>query len=237
MKFLLPGLLLALLAGCTGDKQQQAEIAQLRAELEQVKSLQTTIARRVGMGELVRPDAIEFHEGEKVGSEDAALVIVEFTDLHCPFCARFHNEVYPQLKEQFIDTGKVLFVGRELPLLSIHQQAGFAAVALRCASAQQQYSAAKDSLFNSSKGFTAEYMEQLPVALGVDAEQFNTCLQDAAVHQTVSKSISYAQELGFKSTPTFIVGRKQGNTVVDYTVLTGAKDLAAFTSVFDSLTQ
>lgn len=237
MKFLLPGLLLALLAGCTGDKQQQEEIAQLRAELEQVKSLQTTIARRVGMGELVRPDAIEFNDGHKVGNEEASLVVVEFTDLHCPFCARFHNEVYPQLKEQFIDTGKVLFVGRELPLLSLHKQAGFAAVALRCATAQQQYGAAKDSLFNSSKGFTAEYLEQLPVDLGIDAEKFSACLQDAAVHQVVSKSINYAQELGFKSTPTFIVGRKQGNTVVDYTVLTGAKDLATFTSVFDSLTQ
>lgn len=237
MKFLLPGLLLALLAGCSGDKQQQEEISKLKAELAQVKSLQTTIARRVGLGELVRPDAIEFNEGHKVGSEDASLVVLEFTDLHCPFCARFHNEVYPELKEQFIDTGKVLFVGRELPLLNLHQQAGFAAVALRCAARLQQYAAAKDSLFNSKENFTSEYMDKLPEDLGIDSEQFNACLQDNTVHHEVSKSINYAQELGFKSTPTFIVGRKQGETVVDYTILTGAKDLAAFTSVFDSLSK
>lgn len=235
MKFLLPCLLLSLLAGCATTNSQQQEITQLRAELDQVKSLQTAIARRVGMGELVRPEAIEFAEGHKVGSEDAKIVIVEFTDLHCPFCARFHNEVYPELKAQFIDTGKVLFVGREFPLLNLHKQAGFAAVALRCASAQQQYEAAKDSIFNNAEGFTAEYLEKLPADLGIDSEKFSSCLQDATVHQAISKSINYAQELGFKSTPTFIIGRKKGQSVVDYTVLTGAKDLAAFKTIFDTL--
>lgn len=237
MKLILPIMaLLALLTGCTAVPQQQ-ELAELRAELAQIKTLQTAIARRVGMGELVRPDAIAFGAGEKIGSEAATIAIVEFTDLHCPFCRRFHTDVYPELKQQFIDNGQVLFVGRELPLLNLHPQAGFAAVALRCAANQQQYTAAKDSLFNSAGSFTGEYIEQLPIDLGVDAEQFNACLQDASVHQAVSQSINYANELGFNATPVFVIGRKQGDTVTDYTVLSGAKDIAAFVAVIEALQQ
>ena len=64
-----------------------------------------------------------------VGAEDAPVVIVEFSDFQCPYCARFHQETFEQLKENFVDTGVVKFVYRDLAL-SFHANAEKAAEAV-----------------------------------------------------------------------------------------------------------
>tara|TARA_R110002126_G_scaffold10245_43_gene46605 strand:- start:10202 stop:10933 length:732 start_codon:yes stop_codon:yes gene_type:complete len=224
------------LSSCSKDTQQSKDaeqIEQLKARVAKLENIQTAVAQRVGLGALVRPDTIEFGDGHLIGSEQAEVVVIEFTDLHCPFCAKFHSEVWPQLKADYIDSDKVLFVGRELPLIKLHPNAGYAAVSLRCAAKQDQYSAAKDSLFNSSQTFDNEYLAELMTELNLDTEKMSACLQNMDVHNGISTSLNYATSLGFNGTPVFVVGRRQGNTVTDYEIVTGASTVESFSDLFE----
>jgi protein-disulfide isomerase len=82
-----------------------------------------------------------------IGSQDAPVTIVEFSDFECPFCGRFFKETYPRLKARYIDTGKVKIVFRHFPLVSIHPSASNAAIAAECASRQGKFAEYHDTLF------------------------------------------------------------------------------------------
>src|SRR6266699_2891633 len=75
---------------------------------------------------------------QAIGRDDAPVTIVEFTDLQCPVCRRFHAETFPIIKKNYIDTGKVRFVSRDMPL-EYHQYALKAAEATRCAGDQGKF--------------------------------------------------------------------------------------------------
>ncbi len=70
------------------------------------------MAQSLNLAELATPGPL----GDKIlGSDKAPVTIIEYASVTCPHCAVFHTEVYPKLKEKFIDTGKVRFVFREFP--------------------------------------------------------------------------------------------------------------------------
>lgn len=230
------GLLAVLLASCSHTTQQQAsndEIKRLQARVAKLEQIQTTVAQRVGLGALVRPDAIEFGDGHLLGNPQAEVAIIEFTDLHCPFCAKFHTEIWPELKADYVDTNKVLFVGRDMPLLKLHPNAGYAAVTLRCAAQQDKYGAAKDKLFNNAAAFDNAFLASLMTELSLDSDKMNSCLKNMNVHNAVSASLNYGTALGFNGTPVFVIGKKRGNTVVDYEIITGSGSVAEFSAVLN----
>src|SRR5262249_28915851 len=80
-----------------------------------------------------------------LGSKDAPLTMVEFTDYQCPFCQRFHVMTFSELKRQYIDTGKMRFFSRDLPL-DFHPNAMRAAQAARCANDQGQFWTLRDRM-------------------------------------------------------------------------------------------
>ena len=73
-----------------------------------------------------------------LGSKTAPLTIVEYTDYQCPFCQRFHVTVFAELKKAYIDTGKVRFFSKDMPL-DFHPNAMRAAMAARCAGEQGKF--------------------------------------------------------------------------------------------------
>ena len=73
-----------------------------------------------------------------LGHPDAPVTIIEFTDLQCPYCARFATQTFPQIRRNYIDTGKVRYTSRDLPL-PMHEFAVSAAVAARCAGEQGRF--------------------------------------------------------------------------------------------------
>src|SRR6266567_3601495 len=80
-----------------------------------------------------------------LGSPNAPLTIVEFTDYQCPFCNLFYREVFKELKKNFIDSGRVSFYSRDLPL-EIHPNATQTAHAGRCAADQNQFWAMRERM-------------------------------------------------------------------------------------------
>lgn len=205
---------------------ESAEIEKLRAEIAELKNIQTLIARTVGLGELVRPETLLLEGAHLVGKDDSPYVLIEFTDLHCPFCARFNTEQFPSIKAEYIDKGTIQFASYDYPLLSIHPNAGYAALMQLCAADQGQYLQAKDALFKKGPSLDEDFIDNFPKSLSLDNDVFKACLNDPQSHSKIASSVQYAEMLGFKSTPVFILGKRQGEEVVDYLVINGvlAKD-------------
>jgi protein-disulfide isomerase len=80
------------------------------------------------------------------GASSAPVTIVEYSDFQCPYCARYSTETYPEIKAQYIDTGKVRYMFRHFPL-SFHSEAELAAQAAECAGEQGKFWEMHDTLF------------------------------------------------------------------------------------------
>ena len=99
-----------------------------------------------------------------LGKSSAKVELVEFSDFQCPFCKQFFNETYKQLKEKYIDTGKVKLVFRHFPLTSIHPYAQKAGEAAECANRQKKFFEYHDVLFqkgqSNGSGLAVEDLKQ-----------------------------------------------------------------------------
>lgn len=84
-----------------------------------------------------------------LGKSNAQVTLIEFSDYQCPFCARHYTQAEPQIKKEYIDTGKVKFYYRDFPLSSIHPGAQKGAEAARCAGDQNKYWEYHDLIFQN----------------------------------------------------------------------------------------
>jgi protein-disulfide isomerase len=82
-----------------------------------------------------------------LGDPNAPVTIIEFSDFQCPYCRRFWEQTLPQLKSEYIDTGKVRLVYRDYPLSTIHPGALPAAMAAGCANEQGKFWEYHDQIF------------------------------------------------------------------------------------------
>src|SRR5436309_3250825 len=87
-------------------------------------------------GETPRVSSLE--RAPLLGNHGAKVAILEYSDFECPFCAEFEKETWPRLKEQYIDTGRVLVAFRHLPLAA-HRHANRAAIDAACAARQGRF--------------------------------------------------------------------------------------------------
>jgi len=86
------------------------------------------------------------------GNVNAAITIVEFTDYQCPYCARYAIETLPQIQKEYIDTGKIKYVLKDIPLTSLgHANAEKAAEAALCSGEQGKYWEMHEKLFSSQQ--------------------------------------------------------------------------------------
>jgi protein-disulfide isomerase len=82
------------------------------------------------------------------GQKNARVTLVEFTDYQCPFCQRAFQQTWPTIKKDYIDSGKIHFIIRDMPL-PFHNNAKLAATAARCAGEQNKYLEMHDQLFTN----------------------------------------------------------------------------------------
>jgi len=151
----------------------------------------------VDMAKLVDDDAV-------LGKKDASVTIVEFSDYECPFCVRFHTETWPQLKKNYIDTGKVKFVYRDFPL-GFHQNAQKAAEAAECAGAQGKFWEMHDLLFTKGVAGGINGFKQYAQTLSLDTAKFNKCLDSGEKASEVQKDEADGAAAGIQGTPGFFV--------------------------------
>jgi protein-disulfide isomerase len=141
-----------------------------------------------------------------LGSSAAPVMIVEFTDLQCPYCARFAITTWPRIRQEYVETGKVRFATRDLPL-PFHAYALPAAIAARCAGQQGRFWEFREALFRDQAQLATGTYAGLVQSLGLDAAQFADCRRDPAVAQSVQADAELAAASGIRATPSFVIGR------------------------------
>lgn len=177
------------------------------------------------------PVEIDTEGAFSVGDDDAPVVIVEFTDYQCPYCSRHFLQTYPQIKAEYVDTGKVRYVFMDFPLSSIHPQAQVAAEAARCAGDQGAYLTMHDMLFArqqewSGRNDVAELFSGYVGELGLDTAAFDECLQSGRQESAVLDDLERGAALGINGTPAFFINGH---------FLSGAQPYEVFQQAIESL--
>ena len=146
-----------------------------------------------------------------LGSGNAPLTIVEFSDFECPYCRRFHEQVLPSLKREYIDKGLVRFIHKDLPL-PFHRQAKPAAAAARCAGEQNRYWDLYGALFNQQTCLECKGVVGIAEELRLDTSALQACMQREATETLIKANLSEAKLHNIRATPTFVIGpsRKDG---------------------------
>jgi len=170
-----------------------------------------------------------------LGSAEAQVMIIEFTDLQCPYCARFARDTWPLLRERYVDTGKVRFATRDLPL-PLHEFALPAAVAARCAGQQGKFWEYREALFRDQSLLSQGRYAELAGEFGLDRTRFESCRADPAVLAAVRADAALAASSGIGSTPSFVIGRVV-NGEFEGELMSGAKPFEVFQQRLDSLLQ
>jgi protein-disulfide isomerase len=168
-----------------------------------------------------------------LGAADAPVTIIEFTDLQCPYCARFATQTFPRLRKAYIDTGRVRYASRDLPL-PMHRYAVPAAVAARCAGEQGHYWEYRHTVFAAQQRLSAEPHEDFARGLGLDLERFAACRADDHQLRAVRADATLAATNGLDSTPSFVIGRLVDGQFVGET-FAGAKPFEFFAAKIDPL--
>jgi protein-disulfide isomerase len=141
-----------------------------------------------------------------LGSSDAPLTMLEFTDYQCPFCRRFQAETWPLLKKNYIDTGKLRFIVRDLPL-QFHSAARPAAEAAHCAGEQGKFWEMHHALLTGDDPLANGGIERRAKALGLDTERLQTCMKANRYDSAIARNIAAADALDIHGTPSFVIGR------------------------------
>jgi protein-disulfide isomerase len=144
-----------------------------------------------------------------LGPADAPVTITEFASMTCPHCAAFNKEVFPKLKAEYIDTGKIRYIFREFPL-DIKAAAG--SMLTRCIANGDapKYFAVTDMLFRSQNDWvvknTTETLTRIGKQAGLSQQQVEACLKDQALLDKIAADQKYASDvLKVDSTPTFFI--------------------------------
>ena len=164
----------------------------------------------------VPEEAIPIRGSNVIGDPHAALGMVVFTDLQCPACKAFALNTLPLLEMEYVSTGRLLIAFKHLPLDSIHAVARNAAVAAECAAEQGQFKAFHDLAFQRQKELKTLELSELARILGLDLERFASC-RKSAIDERVASDHKLAERLGFRATPTVVIGRLVGGEHLEAT--------------------
>ena len=168
-----------------------------------------------------------------LGKSDAPLTLVEFTDYQCPFCGRFETTTFPEIKKNYIDTGKVRFILRDLPL-DFHPFALKAAQSVHCAGDQGKYWEMKELVFKNQNKIDVDSLAGYAKDLSLNGDTFKSCMADGKHLKEIGDEAKYAASLGITGTPTFVLGKAVGDSV-EGRVIVGAQPLAAFEAAINEM--
>jgi protein-disulfide isomerase len=230
--------LAVLLGSCAGQSGAGGITAvqgdQILAELKDIKQLLAEQRGKVADSEPGAPPKVVLEDvaPDVVGAADAPVTMIEFTDYQCPFCKRFHERSWPELKRRYIDSGKVRFVVRDLPL-SFHSEALPAAIAARCAGQQGRFAVVFEALFAAPE-LSVQVIQSIVKGAGVDTAAYDRCIKSPAVQLAINADSAEAERLAINGTPGFVIAQKVGGKL-EGTLVVGAQATSVFTTRLDAL--
>jgi len=176
-------------ASATAQAEQQAAAAQPAEQPQQPQ-------------DVVRYDVPE-NDNPSIGPQDAPITLIEFSDYQCPYCQRWHDEVFTRLLEDYPDQVRIVF--RDFPLTSIHPEAAPAAEAANCANEQGVFWEFHNKLFGGEYALGQQAYSQYAADLGMDTQSFEECVSSGRYSDEVQADFQFAAKMGVQSTPTFFL--------------------------------
>lgn len=151
-----------------------------------------------------------------LGNKDATVTLTEYASYTCPHCANFHSSVFKELKRDYIDTGKIKFVYREV---FFDRPGLWAAMVARCGG-EMRYFGIQEMLYAQQKDWaagggeaTSAALQKIGLTAGLSQEQLNACMTDGATAQALIETYeANVKADGITSTPSLIInGTRHGN--------------------------
>ncbi len=176
----------------------------------------------------------------KLGSDDAEIVLIEYSDLQCPFCRRFYTQTHQTLVDKYVSTGKVQYIYKDFPL-SFHPLAPIYANAARCAGDQGKFWEMHHQIFDEQQkldpsggtvsSVTNDNIKAWAANIGLNASTFNACFDTNKYSQEIQSNFTEGTSIGVGGTPSFVVGLRdaKGQLIV------GAQPTATFEAAIELL--
>lgn len=148
--------------------------------------------------------------GHTEGSPTAPIQVVEFSDFGCGYCRQFHGEVWPELEEAYVETGKVEWKYVPMVLGIFGANAEEAALAGDCAIQQDRFPPVRDRLFEEQSRWKGaeeptEVFRSIVREEGLDVDRWETCVEGERSRVRVASGNRLAREFGLRGTPTFFI--------------------------------
>jgi protein-disulfide isomerase len=161
-------------------------------------------ARRVVLGDVDLTGV-----GYDAGSVNAPVVMIDFSDFGCPFCAQFTRETYPVIEREYIRTGKVFF--KYVPfIVGMFPHSEEATRAVECAGEQGRFWPMADQVYDAQREWKGSSdprpsLMRAAAAAGADAAKLSACYADGHTDARTRHATDVADRLGVRVTPSFVI--------------------------------
>jgi protein-disulfide isomerase len=215
------------------------EVARLNAQQQQILDSLDELKKMLkgpGQQALKPPETMSVAGELFKGQHTATLAIIEYADFQCPFCRRFEHDVYPQIRDSYVNTGKVKYFHRDMPL-PFHQGAMPAARAAHCASEQGKFWEMHDSLLGDAASLSSADIDERAGKLGLNVSKLDECISSNRFADIIQRGVTEATEMQVSGTPTFIIGTldAQGTLLSVKKTVVGALPFETFKAALEPL--
>ena len=182
-------------------------------------------------------DPILIGSSPTMGSASARFAMVQYSEFQCPFCGTVARDTIPILIQDYVDTGKLLLVFKNLPL-PIHPLAPAAAAGAVCAHQQDKFWPMHDKLFTEPMQLETQQLRASAEHVGLDLTRYDACLADPQTMARVESDKAEADALRISGTPTFLFGKIEAPGQIRVSdAMSGAKPVTQFKAIIDRLIQ
>jgi len=236
---------IVLLAASVGAHAQQKAATDGSSDLsDRLKRLEQQIAELNSLIRSVLPPppsasvaaTLQIRGANARGSDSAKIAFIEYSDFECPFCGRHATAAYRDIQSRFVDTGKIRYIFRHLPIEQLHPRAKKAAEAAECAGAQGKFWEYHDRLFSNQKALMPSDLNDHARAVGIAADAFDACLSSGRMVPKIEADLAEARTLGLTGTPVFMLGEieKDGSVQVIRKIV-GSHPFALYEKVLNEM--
>lgn len=185
--------------------------------------------------EIASPADLQSLDGAHLkGNLQAPVGMIAYSDFQCPFCGRFARDILPKLDRTYVQTGRVVFGFRHLPLEKIHPFAIKAAEAAECGAGQGRFWEMHDAMFLGTATLDTPGLLIAARVAGLNTNEAKACIA-ADGSKAIREDMARAAALNLTSTPVFLIGRIEQGGVRVSKVLRGAQPFESFAAVLDPL--
>lgn len=165
-----------------------------------------------------------------IGNDNASITIIEYSSMSCSHCANFHNNTLPDLKKEYIDTGKVKYVFRDFPF---NYPALLGSMVMRCIPSEVRYDymnalyKLQNNWVVKENAITHQELYKIMQSGGMSKENFDACLNNVDLENQILEEVIAAQsEFNIRSTPSFLINGD---------LLEGDKSIKVFRQILDKI--